>query len=1540
MTRVTNTADGTELPSPESSPSLAPAATAAAASHRAPVNGAPDAAFERGSGMPASEGEPSAAERLAREGTTAEWERRASWLESEARARTDSAARARLLLAASEIRAMCGARAEARRLAVSAASEAQAPTFAVRQARALGHGDADVLATGLRQEAQAAKTAATRAHAHYVAAEVARLLQHDEKAIDIHLDAAEQCDAVDLRPSLRRVVRQLGRNTKAPDVRLRPEESLRPLRQALGQVAQLRGSEAPRVGPAELSALPLVEVQRALAKGQLAEAAEALEHLASQPGLQGPIQWITAFWRAPESEAAHLDRLAALARRCAGRAEWRAVAAYALAGGDAERVLSALRESSAFSAQERVALSVLASVEAAPPAGEDPPSPDSALPRALSSALSRLEATQASPVRVGGAESEFCLGRDAARLLRFRDMEAAASDSDDGERSFGELLLRLERSREAGDLAQLAADLSRYAAAPALRAECCFVAATWSERAGAVIRARELYRAALAAPTPREAAARALSRDSTDGAAIFRALSAQTSDPQRRSSLLLETLLRLRPDAPEYDALAEEALRNDPEQSLIDALGELAARMRGDRARIARWLARARERSAQADDYAFTRLREALFLAQDNRGAAAECVRELLDSERPQPGLRQLYDELRDAPWTERVETLRQAAARSASPRVREALSFEALTLAARHEGSMPPRASAVGIPARLPWRARVGGPDPEADALAAATSARAERESDPRVLVDLYEALSHYEVARGDRDRADAWQRRIAQLAPGDLRPLRWLEISCMTAARHDELEQVAAALSVRLSGPAMLGRAFVSARLAVDRGAFSEARIHAVAALATAAPPIWALRLEVEHARAAGDDDRLLAVYLALQGRAAHHLDAVAISLRVAEHRARRGEIDAALAELERARAATSDHTGVLMLRAELAKDPREAALAYEDLAAVARGSALRAEALFRAATLWLDAVSDRERGARALRQAAECGAPHPGISARLHEVFGAAAISILRAAAPLTEAEAEDRIQRAKDLADAGETGPALRTLDEVFLFHPDHGSALLLAASLHARGGNLEAAETALWRVADVASSAERALEALRALGSLYEGALRNPERSCDVYQRILEYQPDDLAVRRRLVRELSSAGDRAGAAHHQRELVARASSDDERRDELLELIVLLAQSPEGLPEAERLLERAQRTWPENAAVLCAAAEHYRRIGNAGTARVVVERAAHAARHAIQAGRLELDLFRMLATAGRLSGDSALARCAHSALMALQGEPDSCEGASLAALDARFDELLAPAPLSPALRHFFYAAGDALERTYGPDLRHFEPSPVSDAHADDVRTLMLSCGLTGLRVMSSVPLGFDCLCSLAPPGYVVFGQALIEHPNPRVREFFLLRALKLAKVNAGALARMPPDDVWAAVAGFLACFAPAWPAAGADAQRLIVNRNKIRPHVTAAFGPELGALAAAVTANAVPQAAQLGDALWRWASRVALMATGDIGAALEAAWASSQPSQIMPRDSGARLRWLATHPQARDLVSFSVSEAYTEARRRAGLAHASR
>jgi hypothetical protein len=79
----------------------------------------------------------------------------------------------------------------------------------------------------------------------------------------------------------------------------------------------------------------------------------------------------------------------------------------------------------------------------------------------------------------------------------------------------------------------------------------------------------------------------------------------------------------------------------------------------------------------------------------------------------------------------------------------------------------------------------------------------------------------------------------------------------------------------------------------------------------------------------------------------------------------------------------------------------------------------------------------------------------------------------------------------------------------------------------------------------------------------------------------------------------------------------------------------------------------------------------------------------------------------------------------------------------------------------------------------------------------------------------------------------------------------------------------------------------------------------------------------------------RASQLGTAINQWANRAALLAVGDPSIALRAIGRSAGPGKGLPDEGVERLKWIVRNSEARDLAVFSVSDAYSEARRRVGL-----
>lgn len=1515
-----------------------------------------------------------AAEHLS--GARADWQRRAEWLEAEAKAQTDPAARSRLLLAASEVRALLGASLEARRWADQAATLAASPGLAARQARALAFtlNDVGAVLRSLQEEARAARLPATRSHAYYFNAELLRLLRRDDGESEQRLEAAEQSDPSDHRATLQRLVRQLAHTQRPPDVRFRPDESLKSLRQATGQLRQLRGSEAPRLGSRDLGAQPLLEAQRALARGRPGDAADALGPLEALPGLSAAVHLLATLWRTPP-KAGPQEQLAIaqkLAAHRAGRLELRAWAGRALASGSGDALAAALAADSSpappgpssqsalaagaapvvFSAADRAALVALLSGASA---AEAPLLPDASTDvelRPLQLARQRLRGSARALAGASEGAREFALGA----ALVTEPAAAIPALLEELPESAWARTLRLELSRRGGDGAALARELVRLFARPKELPEVRFVAAALAERAGEREVAHEHYRAALSQHV-REAALRALGPGAPDAAALLRAASALLDDGTRRALLLTEALLRMEPEARELDSVAEDAWRADPELPWAADLAEVAARMRGDRERVGRWLARLRERSAGASDAALCTGREARFLALSDPAAAALLLRSLERPEQPDLALRQQIETLEPGAPGERI-AFRARMAAVVSLRSRDRLLAELSEL----EHAQGNRAAAVAAAQQISsplgkLRVEAWASEPEELAwLSAEWSRELDQLTEPAASAELLERLARLDRSRGALERAQIWRQRLLEQPGLSLGALRFLQTESMAAGHEVELERVTTRLAEQLADGDALGALFLSTRLRTDRGAFADTAPLAEVAAAQPRPPLWALRLASAHARSAGDDRRQLAYQRELRERARQPLDVATLSLRAAEAAARLGELELAAAELERALEIVPEHIVALALRAEVLESlgrHAEAAEAFETVAATSQCQPRRVDALYRAALLWLDHLGDRERAIVALEEAAAVGLAHSGVQERLRALRPLLVIE--PASMPAArDPSSEETLERARALRGAGQPAEAGALVAQLLEREPTLAEARHLRALLQLDAGDAAQAEQS-WRELE-GSALPRSLRlvVLRALQGLYEGQRSNPEQALQVYRDILLEDPEDDETRRRLIAGLKRAiAERAAQASplvldnvlrqeavlQQRELLLRAADDDERRQALLELVPLLEHSPEGVREAEALLEQAHRTWPDDGEVLTAQVEHYRRQGNPDTARVLLERALQSARNAVHAGRLEAGLFRSLDQASLLNGDPEGSRLARATLAALEGRPLRLSGAGSQAGQQRFDDLIAPAPLSSALRRLLYGAGAAIERAYATDLHALRLRPMPDAQAAQVLAVAVSFGVPDVRVAISDEVGCDCITVFGNPPCVVFGRALLGHDNPRVRDFLLLRSLKIAQANACALSRMSANELWSAVAGFLACFAPPWKAEGQDAQRLVAARNRIRPHVTATLSRELTTMTEALTASVVPQAAQLGDSLSRWAARVALLGVGDLSVALESL-SAAQARPSMPRDFEGRVRWIATSSSARDLVGYSISEAYTEARRRAGLASAPR
>jgi hypothetical protein len=182
------------------------------------------------------------------------------------------------------------------------------------------------------------------------------------------------------------------------------------------------------------------------------------------------------------------------------------------------------------------------------------------------------------------------------------------------------------------------------------------------------------------------------------------------------------------------------------------------------------------------------------------------------------------------------------------------------------------------------------------------------------------------------------------------------------------------------------------------------------------------------------------------------------------------------------------------------------------------------------------------------------------------------------------------------------------------------------------------------------------------------------------------------------------------------------------------------------------------------------------------------------------------------------------------------------------------------------------------------------------------------------------------------STSPPT-VVLGEALLA--NDRLAPFLVMRAVKLLCAKASAFGRTPPAELAVLVAAWLKCFNPMWQPQGMNPAALNAAGGRVQGALPRNLDPDVGVIALEVAGGLGTMAATLGPNALCWANRTALLALGDPNAALDAiAVAAGQPGGA-PQDPAARATWIARTAEARDLVSFGVTDAFAEARARLGL-----
>lgn len=1533
--------------------------------------------LERPNDAPSSwQDEQPAATRLAQQGAVEQWIARAEFVQREAAGATDPQARARALVVASELWAMAGDTTRARDVAGQAARAAPAMPLAHRQLRwlAAAAGDFGAVAAALETESRASPTPEARAHGACLSAEVHRLLLDDPDSARRKLDQAARALPTDPRAHVMKLAEQLGKSPDAPRVNWPDAPTLAPLVAVCDEIALYRGTDE-ITAEAPSPPVALNGARRALSNSDRAAAGRLVAGLAQVPGLGRAARWLAAALLAPSAQTRPraIEILTQILAEQRSPLAERALAARALEQGDPNALNTVFAKPStpdeqgqAFTAAERVALGALTG---APATSLEPHIRELANDEALRPLAAAAAACLTLPSRVpspsgGGnasSQAEVLLGRLLALPHMDRATLGAAVDGFIQTHPSHPLskLLMMELAIVDGDAARVASALAEWPQAqPGNSEEECdrhLAAALVYEAAGARDAAAREYASALAAGPSNVAAARALIGDAPpSGAAdLLVALSQAVSDKAQRSLFLVEAALRRGArDAEQFDTLLSQAATALPTLPFAYRLGEQLSRSRGDADQLLAWLRARREASVDPVEQALDLVREALLVADSDMQLAAKLLEDATKTRPSDIGLSELHDRLTPEARVEKG-AWRERAARETGGEAQLRFLLEA-TLEYERAGDAEAAARASLEAAELggsefarATAERVAGFGPGAARLAEQLLARAREEQDPVAQRELYERLSKIDAARGDHSSALLWQSAVLERTPNYLPALRRLEHEYIGAGRDEELDPIAAALTQLVQRNEANAHAMLATRLRARGGNWQSARELVAAAAQQPKPSLWALREQCSHAQAAEDDAALFQAQRQLCEVSTRAIDAATLALRAAEAAARLSRLDEARELLERAVEMVPEHLVALTTRAEVLEACGNFSGAAESLEALAEVSAVDAHRLgawYHAALLWLDKAGEKERAQAALEHAADIDPSSEDVFNRLQALYvqggQRAKLAQLLERRLAQTADPEQRValevSRGRALAEVGDHQAAKQALAAALDANPDHADALAAFADLCAAEGDWASAEQSWIRLARHLTEPERQADIYRKLGALYDHELPNPQRAELAYREVLKRVPDDPDATERLIQVYAQLNNPARSVELATELVNKAETQEDKRDRTIGLAEVLEQIAGDPRRAETTLDRARKTWSHDSKVLRALAEFYRRSGEDRAEHVLLDRAAADARRALSTGRFDASFFQVLGAVAELRGNHDAAQVTEATLAALTGKDQPVRAAGPGASDPRLDEVLAPDMLTLPFRSLLKKTGDALDAAYPLDLRALRatPFPAEGAmFAEHVRQLAQPFGIYNVDVFVSQSLGSVCVPASSNPPQIVFGKALLDSSDEAARYYLLMRSLKILQAHAATLSRTAPIDLWPITAAYLSVFAPDWQPQGVDMKRMNEARQRIQAAMPRHLDTDVPVLALEVIGSIGNRASQLATAINEWGNRTALLAMGNPAASLRAiAFASGQS---LPDDPGERVKWIARHTEARDLMVFSVSEQYADARKRLGL-----
>ncbi len=1527
-----------------------------------------------------------------------EFRERAAWFEEEARATENPHEKARGLLGVSELRALLGESVEALRLATEARDVARDVALTWRQVRQLTPPHASDSVEALDAEATHSPTPAARAHSMLLAADILRMRGDGDSAVE-RWNRACKLDPADVRaPAARAALALAQGNHTSAGTDLAENSELIALDRAVATVLMLRGAPRAGTDIDAMPVTRgLRRARTALLGKDAVTAAQALADVAAEPSLTKSALWLSAALGSTHvgGRRGSVKALRTLLREGEVLAS-RPLAARAMELKDPDVMAVALANAGPFEVAEYAVLLAFAaqppgsSLDALAKHERYAPLVDALSALALPSGVSDAAVTRARRT-VGRKDLRglASLGRLLASKPTVVSLDEALSFivPTEAPSAMGVGLEVAILARRWSEVSEALASTPTSDLTPSL-AQRYVAAALVAERTGDRSHAIRAWRDALANGATHDFVLRAIaalddqpSRSADLGGELLE-MADQMDDGNKSAVLRLEGLARLnrsasvghKPlDADEQLRVLERVHRDAPTLGIAAFLGEQIGRRKGDTDEVLRWIRARRPTLTDGLEHALDAVREAFLVAESDAELASACL-EKAQRERPDDtALRDLFEHLASAPPKDSGAWREQQAA-TKTKEVRAQLLIEAALAFGRAGDFVSSLRAARGVD---------GSADLGSRRFARVVASRAELQTgdtsrQSAELVELanvtdsdserteaFERLAELDSI-GEKDEKDEklaleWHTAILERTPRHLPSLRAVEQRLIAEGRDEELPRIFEQIALALEGTAggeVAGHAQAAARFKTRTEAGWE-RTHDIARLAATQPDpsLWALRQLNAHARAQNDDETLLSTTNALLERTQRSPERATLLLRASEAAARLGRLDDASRLLEHA--ATEDPGDVVTwgflaeVRAQRGQ-AREAAEACESLARASAVPDHQVLAWFDAARLWLDEVKDTERGLTALEQCAELDVTHGDVVQRLEALYterhlDAELARLLEKRLVVVKEDGERialEVELARALGQMGELSKAKASLESALARSPDHATALAAMADLCAREGDWLGVEQAYVRLARLLDTPEEQRAIYEKLGELYSVHTVNLSRAEVAYREVVKRAPGDVPALEKLIDIYKRQGDIARAIETQQEVILHAIEPSVRLQRLIDLARIHETAARDVRRSEQVLESARKEFPTSVVALRAMAEFYTRQRQLPAMHILLDRAAGDARRSFVAGRFVTSLFEILHAAYDLRGLNDAARVVSATLHAVEGPnlaalgrapaPKGLVGGDARAIDPRLDELLAPELLGSALRALFHRAGDTLDEGSQIDLRAWHAAPLVQGTplGTAIGGIATVVGLGALQIWVSPQLANVAIPLRSTPPMLLVGEGLATTSNEQARVFVIVRALKLILARASALVRGQPDDVAVLVCALFTALNPKFTPQGADAKKVALVSRRLASALPRSIDPTVGVIALEAAGTLGADAAMLGPSAQAWANRVALLAVGDPSSALDAiAWSKGEPEA--PRDPEARAAWIARTTEARELMTFSVTDAYAEARARLGL-----